>query len=233
MSITTTNMSLTSWDSSSDYFNHSELAANWDSIDNHDHTSGKGVQIPAGGLANNAVTGATIANNAVTSAKIAADSVDITHLASASVGPAEVGALPGARVYNSANFAVADATDTPITFNSERYDESGLHDTGSNTSRLTATYAGVYLITGHAAWETNATGIRRISVFLNGSTALATSNVTSVSGVVVTRQSISTLYYLNIGDYVELYAYQTSTGSLNVSALGNYSPEFAAQWLGA
>lgn len=70
MSTVTTNMGLTAWDSTSDLFNHTELANNWDLVDEHDHTSGKGVQVGVGGIANSAVTGATIASNAVTAAKI-------------------------------------------------------------------------------------------------------------------------------------------------------------------
>lgn len=44
---------------------------NSDKIDTHDHSSGKGVQIPAGGIVNSAITTSKIANNSVDGTKIA------------------------------------------------------------------------------------------------------------------------------------------------------------------
>ena len=49
------NMGLVKWDSINDYFSHEQLAANFQSLDEHNHTAGKGKQIPAGGLAENSV----------------------------------------------------------------------------------------------------------------------------------------------------------------------------------
>lgn len=71
MAFTTTNMGLRVWDQPGDFFSYSELAANLSSIDAHDHTSTKGVQIPTGGIANLAVTNGKLAASAVDSAKIA------------------------------------------------------------------------------------------------------------------------------------------------------------------
>src|SRR5207249_3397575 len=39
-------------------------------------------------------------------------------------------------------------------------------------------------------------------------------------------QSLSTVYDLVAGDYVELVAFQDTVGAVNLSAAGNYSPEF-------
>lgn len=65
------NMGLKSWNSASDIFSYTELDANWDAINAHDHTGpGKGLQIPAGGLANNAVTAAAIAAGEIDNSKI-------------------------------------------------------------------------------------------------------------------------------------------------------------------
>jgi hypothetical protein len=69
--LTTTNMSLKVWNTLADTFSHTDLQANWNAVDAHDHTTGKGLQIPAGGLAANAVTTAALANGAVTATKIA------------------------------------------------------------------------------------------------------------------------------------------------------------------
>lgn len=71
MASTTVNMSLKTWDSVNDLFSHSDLKGNFDKLDTHDHTSGKGVQIPAAGIANLAIGTAHIQDGAVTNAKLA------------------------------------------------------------------------------------------------------------------------------------------------------------------
>lgn len=49
------NMGLVKWDSLNDAFSHEQLAANFQALDAHDHTPGKGVPIPYGGLAEQSV----------------------------------------------------------------------------------------------------------------------------------------------------------------------------------
>lgn len=71
MAITTLNMGLKRWDQPNDIFSYVELSDNFAAIDTHDHTSGKGVQVPTDGLVNLAVTQQKIANLAVGSGQIA------------------------------------------------------------------------------------------------------------------------------------------------------------------
>src|SRR3954465_7042077 len=54
-------MSLRVWNLLTDLYNHSQLADNWMRVDQHDHTPGRGVQIPTEGIADGAVTEAKIA----------------------------------------------------------------------------------------------------------------------------------------------------------------------------
>lgn len=79
--ISTSNMGLTAWDDLDDSYVHTELANNFIVIDGHDHTPTKGLQIPSGGLADNAVTTAKITNANVTTAKLADESVTTAKLA--------------------------------------------------------------------------------------------------------------------------------------------------------
>lgn len=99
---TTTNMGITKW-AGSDYFSYAELAANWDKVDAHDHTSGKGLQIPTAGIANSAITSAKIADGTIVDAdinssaaidgsKIAAASIPLTKLGSTWINVKTVGA---------------------------------------------------------------------------------------------------------------------------------------------
>lgn len=139
----------------------------------------------------------------------------------------------GARVYHNAAQSIPNATLTALAFNSERYDTDGLHDTATNNSRLTATKAGVYLMTGTFAYGTAASGLRQSYIRLNGATLLVAVNSGVAGGTTIaTVHNPTTLYQLAVGDYVELVAYQDTGGALNVNVFGNFSPEFAMHLLG-
>lgn len=232
--ITTTNMSLTSWNLTSDYFNHTALASNWDKVDLHDHTTGKGAQIPVGGLANGAVNSAALASSAVTSAKIGAAAVGTAALGVNSVTNDKIGTFPAARVYNSANLATTDATPLDLTFNTERFDgPSGLtlHSTSSNTGRMTLPVAGVYLLTLNVEWAANATGYRKVSFLLNGSLTIASASTLNLGASVPVPQTLVTIYKFAASDYVHPTVLQNSGSTINVLATSAYSPEFSATWL--
>src|SRR5688500_11762674 len=81
--ITTPSMGLKRWDQPNDVFSYTELSDNWAKVDAHDHTSGKGVQIPTSGLANLAVTTSKLAGNSVDGSKILSNAVTDFHLQSA------------------------------------------------------------------------------------------------------------------------------------------------------
>lgn len=138
----------------------------------------------------------------------------------------------GARVYNSGNISIPDNTGTFLTFDSERRDDGGVHSTSSNTDRLTAPVSGWYVITGHVNYAANATGVRVANIAMNaGNTVIAAMNIPGNAGGIDTQVSITSIYYLTAGDYVRLMAYQNSGGALNVTAVAQYSPEFAMKLL--
>lgn len=141
----------------------------------------------------------------------------------------------GARVYNNASISVNNATLTALTFNSERYDNDTIHDTSSNSGRLTCNTAGKYLIAGHIQWGDDATGFRLIAIRLNGTTYIGIHSHPAVANNATdnaTYQSVSTIYDLSVGNYVELVVEQISGGALNVVSSGNFSPEFEMNRIG-
>lgn len=146
-------------------------------------------------------------------------------------GTAAWGTPDGARVYNNADQTIPNAASTILTFNSERYDNGGLHSTASNTSRLTAQRAGVYLITATAEFDFHATGVRSLAILQNAFTYLAI-EMRNACTAAPERMTITTLFHLAANDYVELEAYQNSGGDLDVPSAAASSPEFAMQWLG-
>lgn len=143
----------------------------------------------------------------------------------------ESGRFSGARVYHDSDQSISSATSTDLVFNSERFDSDGYHSIVSNIGRFTVPVNGYYLIEGNIQFESNSTGIRQIVLRLNNATTLAILRV-DASATSATILSLSTIYQMNAGDYVNLRVFQDSGVSLNVGAVGNYSPEFAIARLG-
>lgn len=131
------------------------------------------------------------------------------------------------RVYNSGNESISNGANVALTFDSERFDTDTIHDTGSNTSRLTCKTAGKYAITGHAEFAASTAGnARYLSIRLNGATFIGAQGSPPIAGGNSVLLTVTGMYDLAVNDYVELIAYQDTGGSLNVLATGNRSPEF-------
>lgn len=94
MATSAPNMGLRRWDVGTDKFNYAELAENFTKLDGHDHTSGKGRQIPTGGIADSAVTTLKLNDEAVTAQKIANNTITSAKLAPGVGQPPLVTSLP-------------------------------------------------------------------------------------------------------------------------------------------
>ncbi len=132
----------------------------------------------------------------------------------------------GARVLNSANITLTTGVLKLLTFDSERYDNDTIHSTSTNTGRLTAQTEGYYIIIGNARWAANATGQRFLDIKLNGTTFIGIQSLDTTTGGFPAVTVTTTIYFLSVGDYVELHAFQNSGGNLDVVNFSNYSPEF-------
>lgn len=140
---------------------------------------------------------------------------------------------PHCRVRNSTNIShTSSGNYQALTFDSERVDVGPMHDTSSNTGRLTVPAGGdgFYTIGGQIEFASNSTGRRGIQIRLNGSTIIAREESANL-GANDHTCTVSTVYQLAAGDYVELMGLQASGGSLNMLASSAYSPEFFAHWL--
>ena len=139
---------------------------------------------------------------------------------------------PRCRARNTGNIShTSSGSYQALTFNSERVDVGAMHDTSTNTGRLTvpAGGGGYYAIGGSIEFAANATGRRGIQVRVNGATIIARSEVGSQTGD--STVSVNTQYQLAAADYIELMGLQASGGSLNMLATSAYSPEFWAYWV--
>jgi hypothetical protein len=136
-----------------------------------------------------------------------------------------------ARAYHSTTQSIPNNTTTALSFNTDRYDTDTIHDPVTNNSRLTCKTAGVYSIVANVGFASNATGARNVNILLNGTAVIASILSPAINGL-VTRLIVSTQYPLAVNDYVEVFAFQNSGGSLNTEQTANYTPEFMMVRLG-
>jgi hypothetical protein len=136
---------------------------------------------------------------------------------------------PQARVYHSATTAIGNGVQTRLAFDSELFDTDGMHDLVSGLGfgeRLTAKTQGLYSISAHVQFASNATGIRQLYLQVNGATIIAMVTTDATSGGANTDMSIETKYRLAVNDYVEVWVQQTSGGNLNLNSAPRQSREF-------
>lgn len=79
--IPTLNMNLIPWEEFDDSYDYGQLSHNFVLIDQHDHTSGKGVRLTTNSLADGAVTTVKLGDHNVTRSKLAAQAVGPDELA--------------------------------------------------------------------------------------------------------------------------------------------------------
>ncbi|KKL19653.1 hypothetical protein LCGC14_2463320, partial [marine sediment metagenome] len=137
----------------------------------------------------------------------------------------EITHAPAVRGYHDAIGSVSNAAWGAMLLNQEDYDTDAIHST--NTSRLTATTAGKYRMSGSVSFAGHATGQRLCRILYNGTTIIATGvrNQGSTDG---NNVEATTSYHLAAGDYVEFQLYQNSGGPLNVLANRHFEMEWIA-----
>ena len=140
--------------------------------------------------------------------------------------------VPAARVYNNADITVANNTETTLTFNSETFDTDTIHDTSTNSERLTCKTAGIYEITANIAFDSDADGIREVILYVNGTTDYIAYQSTNARSAGRTHIQVSGIYSLAVNDYVICRVRHTGGGNLNVAALSLSSPVFGMAYLG-
>jgi hypothetical protein len=132
---------------------------------------------------------------------------------------------PQCQAYNSAAVNTTTGVTLTVPLDSESYDvvqsgDTAMHDNVTNNSRIYCRTAGKYQVDGYLSFQSNATGLRRLDITMNGLPQVQATSP-AVSGASTNIQAGKTLV-LAVGDYVELLAFQTSGGTLalNSSAPG-------------
>jgi hypothetical protein len=134
------------------------------------------------------------------------------------------GNVPRCRLTKSTTQAIGTGVATAITFQTEEFDDGGLHSSSVNNPRITIPTGGdgTYMLGCHVEFANNATGIRTVLIVVNGTTTQTTVRDVSPSASDASRLACSTLQKLAAGDYVEVQVVQTSGGNLNVASTCNF-----------
>lgn len=126
--------------------------------------------------------------------------------------------------YRLAAFNVPNNAFTVVSLDAEDYDNAGagqpaMHSTSTDPTRIVIQETGRYLVQAAGGFASNATGVRGIQVRLNaagsaaGGVPLFTSHVVPPTGVSTFISDLRAVG-LTAGDYVELFLFQSSGGSL-------------------
>lgn len=121
---------------------------------------------------------------------------------------------------------------TAVAFTLEDWDTDNMHSTSTNTSRITATTAGIYQIHGIGQWAANATGQRFVGLSKNGSVTPNEGRVGGVApaGTTVPALGITNDVSLSATNWVELMVFQDTGAALNIAVEGG-APVFVARWV--
>lgn len=134
---------------------------------------------------------------------------------------------PRTRLRNTATVSTNTSTYTAMTWDTEVEDTDGMHSTSTNTSRITIVTTGYYQLSGGIGWAANSTGQRRAWWHVNGTGVLG--GLVTIPAGTATEMAIpaaTITLSLTAGDYVELFGWQNSGGTLDMNpttSFGSYA----------
>lgn len=114
---------------------------------------------------------------------------------------------------------------TLVTFNTEILDADNMHNNATNPSRIIAQTLGTYDMCPCVRFPSNATGFRNLNIRMNaagsnsGGTNIRSVPVAAANGTATIVIAAGTYWTpTNIGDYLEIFAQQSSGGTLALDA---------------
>lgn len=144
-------------------------------------------------------------------------------------------ATPSARIYASSPQATVSGSPLWLEFNSVRWDNASLSDTGASSPgnrRLTLGAVGRWTIGAAVYLEEDSTGYREVALVINGGTFIADQRHAAPGGTFWTA-TIETEWMTTVDtDYVEVIVAQNSGNPLNVGAADAFCCEFWASYEG-
>lgn len=113
-------------------------------------------------------------------------------------------------------YPVADNTWTAINWDTEDFDHDGMFSTASNSSRLTVTRDGVYLIGACIQWSVSTAGMRQIRVRRNDTSIITLVRASAAVGG-NQCQHLTSIWNLTANDYLTIEVWHNigSSGSVD------------------
>lgn len=131
---------------------------------------------------------------------------------------AEVGgAVRRVRVTRNVAQSVGNGAVSAIVWTGTDYN-TGEWNSGVNPQRLTCSVAGTYHIDCSLLWDLNASGVRYMSIGVNGGGIVQETSL-AFSAAWYMGSSMSCDVYLSVGSYVEALVYQSSGVNLNITPI--------------
>ena len=123
----------------------------------------------------------------------------------------------GAKATKTAGQSLADATYTPLTWDSEAYDTASIHDNVTNNSRLTVPTGVTRIrIRANIGFSSGTAGVRSVSLYKNGGTQIQVNVVNVVASYNMWVPLVSDLLTVTGGDYFTIEALQSNGGALSI-----------------
>ena len=128
-------------------------------------------------------------------------------------------AQPFCLVEKNAAQTITNSTVTDVTWQVDRHDDWGMHDTSSNTEQITIPVSGRYLVHCVASWAPRATGERQLYLEEIGelNKIFSYDLVPGASASLQTRHSVTAVLQLSAGVYVKAVCRVTG-GDLDLEA---------------
>ena len=117
---------------------------------------------------------------------------------------------PAFHVYDTSGQSISNSTFTKVTFNNETFDTDNMFA----SSTFTPTVAGYYQINGNVGFAGATTGYAQIKIYKNGSAFSGGSGIPNNNNIGGQVMVSSVVYCNGSTDYIELYAWQNSGGTL-------------------
>jgi hypothetical protein len=130
---------------------------------------------------------------------------------------------PKCKVTHSVSQNIGAGVPTALLFNTELFDTDTIHDTTTNSSRLTVKTKGIYSLNANVKFDGYAGGGRTIAIRKNGTTIIASNSFIDDAPIMV----LSILDSAIVTDYYEVVVTQNTTVSIGATYVAGSTPRFS------
>ncbi len=123
------------------------------------------------------------------------------------------------RIRKNADQSIPDVTNTFLTWETVIFDQWSMYDSGDNT-KLTIPADGHYMILTSIVWNNSSSGARIVVLLKNGTTAIGSNTVPSISGF-KEEMSAFAMDKFSKDDYLQVRVYHNHGSALSVKLYSN------------